>query len=393
MSATSMTITTFKRTAVSLPPSESVLLRANHGVGKSQVVRQVSAIIRKDIQKENPKWTFPVIDRRAGQLTEGDVVGLPSTDGEVTRFNPPDWYKQACKEPCVLFLDELNRGTTEVMQAMFQIVLDRELNGWKLHPLTRVYSAINTNAIYTVNEVDPALLDRFWVIDLEPTVEEWLAWAKNEDKEQGGGLHYFVVDFIQGHNQWLSPAKNANPGDKQPSARSWQKLDRAMKHAGIMDDPGSEMFYQLSRGFVGNECAIAFRDFCKTIDNQLSGEDLLERFTTKPVQAKVNRQTQERLNGLIDKLSEHVVKTCTKLTDAQGKNVQAFMKHLPQELRISLWSKLTVSGIDKIELAKSIHKWCAESVLDVFGVPMGEAGIGVVPNVPGIFKQQNKDAK
>src|SRR5437867_2646181 len=88
-------------------------------------------------------------------------VTFPSTDWNVTRFNPPEWYMQACERPMVLFLDELNRATNEVMQAAFQIVLDRQLNGWKLHPLTRVYAAINMGANYTVNEMDPALLDRF----------------------------------------------------------------------------------------------------------------------------------------------------------------------------------------------------------------------------------------
>ena len=189
-----MTITTFKEVAPKLPAQTSVLLRANHGVGKSGVARQVRALILKD---DPSLGEFPVIDRRAGQLSEGDVVGLPSTDGETTRFNPPDWVKKACLQPCFLFLDELNRGTIEVMQAFFQMALDHELNGWKLHPKSRVFSAINVNAAYTVTEMDPALLDRFYCIDLEPTVAEFLAWGRSADPEQGGNLHMFITDFIE----------------------------------------------------------------------------------------------------------------------------------------------------------------------------------------------------
>ena len=37
-----------------------------------------------------------------------------------------------------------------------------------------------------------------------------------------------------------------------------------------------------------------------------------------------------------------------------------------------------------LELAKSVHKWCVDSILDVFGVTKAEANKGKVPDVPGI---------
>jgi hypothetical protein len=66
------------------------------------------------------------------------------------------------------------------------------------------------------------------------------------------------------------------------------------------------------------------------------------------------------------------------------------MHDLPDELRISCWTKLAVQGVDRLELARSIHKWCAEEVLSTFGVPIGDAGVGVIPNVPGVFKGAQK---
>ena len=116
----------------------SVLLRGAHGIGKSQVVRQIAK-----------GFGLQVTDRRLSQMSEGDMIGLPSTDGEVTRFNPPEWYKDACTHARCLFLDELNRGLVGVLNGMFQIVLDRELgNGpdgkpMRLHPDTQVIAAVN----------------------------------------------------------------------------------------------------------------------------------------------------------------------------------------------------------------------------------------------------------
>jgi len=102
----------------------------------------------------------------------------------------------ACKGPKVLLLDEYNRATTEVLQTAMQITLDRELNGWKLHPETRIYAAINASAEYIVNELDPAQADRFWTVDLEATVEDWLTWA-SELVNGKTRIDSVIIDFIR----------------------------------------------------------------------------------------------------------------------------------------------------------------------------------------------------
>jgi hypothetical protein len=388
-----MSVTTFKEVAVKLLPCTSVLVRGNHGIGKSGIAKQVRLVLKA--MHGEKLGEFPVIDRRAGQLTEGDVVGLPSTDGETTRFNPPDWVKKACVQPCFLFLDELNRGTVEVMQAFFQLALDHELNGWKLHPLTRVFSAINDGASYTVTDIDPALLDRFFVIDLAPTTAEFIAFARNTDPEQGGNFPGVVADFIESNDRWLSPSKTADVGSVEPTPRAWEAVHRSLEAAGVLDNPSDELFFHVARGFVGNEAAIALRDFAKSIDNRITGEEILASYSDKgsPVRAKVKRMTQERQNGAVEKLADVVTKTCDSLTKEQGKNIAAFMKDLPDELKISLWSKVTAQGINKLELCQTLHEHCAEIVLGVFGVPMGEAGVGVTPNIPGIFKGDKAESK
>lgn len=382
---TSMAVRTFLKVAPILPASTSLLLRGNHGIGKSQIVRQLARVVRGQLGLTAAQ--FPVIDRRLSQVTEGDIIGLPSTDGEVTRFNPPDWFKKACDMPCMLFLDELNRATPEVMQAAFQIVLDRELNGWRLHPETRVCSAINASAAYNVNEVDPALLDRFWVVDINPDLADWLAWAKDPNKDEGGGnIHPTVSDFLSQNEKWLDPPKSSEMGKKETSRRSWERLNDALVAANLIEEPTAELFYPMCLGYIGTEASITFVEFAKTIDNRVTGEEIINDY--KKVKPKIDRLGQERMNTAIEKASDYIVKL-DKLTEKQGNNLAAFMKDLTGELRISLWTKITLHGIDKLELAKGIHKHCAKEILDVFGVPMGSAGIGVLPNIPGIFKTQS----
>jgi alkaline phosphatase D len=375
MSKTLMSVHTFVDVAPKLPASVSVLLRGETGIGKSQIARQVARVIAQMEKIAD----YEVIDRRLSQMSEGDMVGLPSTNGEVTRFNPPDWYKKACLKPCFLFLDELNRATHEVMQAAFQIVLDRELNGHKLHPQTRVFSAINVGSSYTVNEVDPALLNRFWVVDLSPDTKDWLAWARGDGK-----LSDVVIDFIANQDKWLDPPKNAEAGGSYATRRSWERLDRSLAHAGLTGDPANPAFYAMCLGFLGLEATCAFHEFAKTIDNRVSGPDIIDNYPK--VKAKIRRLGSERQNICIDKVTDHVIKNMEKLTPKQGENLKDFLLDLDGELRVACWSKLTQQGIDKLELAKSIHKYCAESILGVFGVPIGEAGVGILPNVPGVFQ-------
>ena len=139
-----MDIKTFKQLVPNLPPDISVLVSGATGVGKSDIFHQIGKSLN-----------LPVIDRRLSQMTEGDIIGLPSLEDGTTRFVPVDWIVKAAHEPVVLFLDEINRATIEVQQCAFQLVLDREINGVKLHPETRIYAAINEGSNYQIRPSDP----------------------------------------------------------------------------------------------------------------------------------------------------------------------------------------------------------------------------------------------
>ena len=375
-------ISTFINVALNLPKDVSILLRGDHGIGKSQVVRQIAALYADKHDIKN----FPIVDRRLSQMTEGDMVGLPSTDGEVTRFNPPDWYKSACTNPVCLFLDELNRATPEVMQAAFQIVLDRELNGHQLHPETRVFAAVNSGASYNVNEIDPALLDRFFVVDLRPELEDFEAWAIKENTSKPFGVNCapIVLDFLKVNEKFLDPAKNCEMDHVQPSRRSWERVGDALACAQILEKPENPLFYQICVGFVGLEASMAFHSFVKEFGQQISGDDILNNFSK--VKARFVKLTAERQVGVTTKTSEEILKL-EKLSPKQQKNIKAFFKELSAEHKISFWTSCVKMGAQNIELARTFHAAVGKSLVeDVFGVPAGKAGINKMPNIPGFLK-------
>jgi hypothetical protein len=337
-----MDIKTFLKVAPALPPDIALLVRGPHGIGKSQLFRQIAEGL--GFSKED------FIDRRLSQMTEGDLLGLPELTDGVTRFAPPDWYMSACLKAKIVLLDEFNRATPEVMQCGFQIVLDHELNGWKLHPETRVYAAVNASPEYTVNEMDPALLDRFWTIDLEPTVEDWINWAT------GAGIDPVMVDFIRQNPGHLRHSGQIEPGKVYPSQRSWDRLDQSLKKVGIdlTEAAGTapDLLYPISLGFVGLEGAITFRDFVKNYESILSAEDVLDRWTDKSVKDKIKKLTADKQNGLMDK----ILITAKKATwsPIQVSNIAAFVKSVSAEMTVSFFNKLMETN--QLENIRNLHK-------------------------------------
>ena len=205
-----------------------VLVRGRHGVGKSQVVYMIA----------DQSLKLPVIERRASQMTEGDLLGLPDNrDVEVngrkaTTWNAPDWLVQACTEPVVLFLDEVDRATPEVRQGLFELTDSRKINGWHLHPETRILAAVNGGehgSQYQVGEMDPAELDRWTVFDVEPTVEDWLRWAKSN-------VNTVVWDFINQNHAHLEHLGDFEPNKVYPSRRSWHRLDTTCAGGKLLAD-------------------------------------------------------------------------------------------------------------------------------------------------------------
>lgn len=418
MAKNAMGIANFVKLAKMMPPDTSMLIRADHGVGKSQITSQIADHFREVLrgQDELGPNEFPLIDMRLGQITEGDMIGLPFQQDGVTRFMPPWWVKLACEEPCMIFLDELNRGTTEVMQAGFQLVLDRKMQDNKLHPQTRVYAAVNTGASYTVNEMDPALLDRFWTIDLTPTVAEFLKWASSQDDMMG-----LIVDFIRQNERWLDPSENAEPGTVQVSRRSWHRLSRAIKFAGLEERPQAPEFYQMCMGFIGAEATIQFSDFAKNYNRQVSGADIMTKMVKQVKMGNnmaaikligsdedenvyderivkiISEMGAERLNAMIEKVGDYVKKNCKGkegIDDKKGTALAKFSTLLPAELRVSLWTVLVddgSGGLDDMELNKAIHRWCVAHLMAPLGVDIGKAGVGAVPSGNlGVFSSNKR---
>ena len=303
-----------------------ILLRGRHGVGKSCVVYQTAAAMG-----------LPIVERRASQMTEGDLVGLPVIQGEVTTFNPPDWFHQACNEPVALFLDEVDRATPEVRQGIFELTDSRKLNGHVLHPDTLIFAAVNGGEHgeqYQVGEMDPAELDRWTVFDVEPTCEDWLDWAK-------GNVDGVIWDFINQNRSHLEHSGDYEPNKVYPSRRSWDRLNQVLKGADLLENPGPAMF-ALSTSFVGFEAAVALNDFAKNYERVVTVEQLLEGERVEALEAfSLNEHC-----AMIEKVeAEEILKA--ELSDDHLINLANYFVTLPSEAAMKLWSVISQAGVQE----------------------------------------------
>ena len=313
-----------------LNDKKPVLIRGRHGIGKSCVVYQTADRLGKS-----------VVERRASQMTEGDLMGLPSVEGASTKWNAPDWFKTACEKPVLLLLDEVDRATLEVRQGIFELTDSRKLNGWKLHPETLIMAAVNGGdhgANYSVGEMDPAELDRWVCFDIEPTVEDWLTWAKEN-------VHGLVWDFINQNRNHLEHTDDPEPNKVYPSRRSWHRLNDCLVTGNLVESKNNlDVVYHLATGYVGFEAAVAFKDFAQNYESIVTPEDVLRDGVDKVKKLDINK-----FNALNEKFE--VVLADKELTESEVKNLAAYFGVLPAELAVHFWGKVcaTNAGIlDKL---------------------------------------------
>ena len=357
-----MDIKTFKNLAPKLPAEIAILMRGPTGVGKSQLAKQVADDLG-----------LPFIDVRGSTMSEGDVGGYPDIEGMketgVMTFCMPSWFVRSCREPVVLMLDEMNRSLPGVQQSFFQLVLDRELgndkdgNPYKLHPGTRVVAAVNHGSEYDVNEMDPALLRRFWTVDLDPSNQDWIDWAGP------AGIDPVTIDFIRNHPEHLRVnVAGVEPGTVAPNPASWARLDESLRHMDLAPSDiagtGDSAVYAMSTGFVGVEASIAYSEFIKRYERVISADDVL---AGKIDEARAKDLQASEALGVLDKLVENSKDNQWKTK--QAKNVAAFVNARGGEQLVYFWN--AVSKTQNLHNIQALHKEIGTKVVEIVRTARG----------------------
>lgn len=139
----------------------NMLLSGPAGVGKTAMLKEASSNLGLKMKYYSTATLDPYTD----------LVGIPVPDKDnktVEYFRP-----KLIDEANVIFFDELNRADPKTQDTVFEIIQFRSINGEKLPNLKMVVAAINPNdGNYKVDDLDPALLDRFDVyLTINPRID------------------------------------------------------------------------------------------------------------------------------------------------------------------------------------------------------------------------------
>lgn len=233
------------------------------GIGKSEIVQQWC--------EENG---YQFIDFRAAYREAVDLTGFPQprevTDEngnlrQQTLYFTPEFLPTKGKG--VFFLDEINRGTTSVMNTFMQLLTDRCIDKYKLPDGWIIAAAVNPeNEHNDVNTMDTALKDRFMICEVNYDKRAFVKYMERTEWDPA------VINFIEsGTWKYCKPEDLGNiAGIKYTSPRTFAMLNAVRKsdvpkalevdlYESILGKNIGRAFYQ----FVTDDAPVLYSDLVK----------------------------------------------------------------------------------------------------------------------------------
>jgi AAA domain (dynein-related subfamily) len=223
--------------------STPVMVWGPPGIGKSQIVAAVAA-----------RHNAPVIDIRLSQMEPTDLRGIPFRDDDSVVWSIPALLPNEKRHGArgILFLDEITSAPPTVTAAAYQLILDRRLGEYCVPDGWAIFAAGNRHGDRGVTYAMPApLANRFTHYDLEAHLDDWIAWAYQNDIDER------VIAFLHFRPELLFEMKSSTTLTAFPSPRTWAYADRALKKFG--DAP--ELLLDGLQACVGAAAGIEFKAF------------------------------------------------------------------------------------------------------------------------------------
>lgn len=275
------------------------------GIGKSEIMAQLAE--KRDIA---------FLDFRLSTIESSDVRGIPTPDltRGSSRWLPPetipfeafaDLYvpgdpkKRKFKDGGILFLDEFNRARFDVLQAAFQMVLDRRvglhkiLDNWFLACAGNLGEADKTE----VTEItDSALNNRFihFFIDERGIFDCWVEWAEGEGK-----VNHDVIGYLRSTPSAIYTEVKENDVIFC-TPRSWTKFGRLLDQN--VDMNPIEVTNLLGPHIIG-AASVSFISFLKE-RSKIKPEDVL--FKYEKFAAQIKKLPRDRIYSISTEIVAYI---------------------------------------------------------------------------------------
>lgn len=344
---------TLKSVDLVLATGEVPLIVGETGIGKTALAKELA---------ETNNWSLIVID--GNLLKEGEIGGLPTIESytrldrkgekvekKATVYAVHHKLREIDAEiaqgnTVLLFIDEINRCEHTVQQELMNLILNREINGYRLPADVKIVAAMNPSGKfssdfdYQVVDMDVAQENRFVWLYMEPDYLQWLDWAVES------GLEPKVIEFISTFPEYLL---KINVEDVRATPRSYERISRLYKiYRQQQEVVPKSVFLNVLRGNVGKLIAEEFASFIESDHQPLITFDEIfsPEFLPETVIDKIKQESHTRLYLA----AKNILKILAEQTALGDLNVNAklnrlidFLKLYPVDLMIGIMKEMKSS--------------------------------------------------
>lgn len=353
-------IETLKSVDLVLATGEVPLVVGESGIGKTALAKELS--------KEN-NYSLVIID--GNLLKEGEIGGLPTVEsykiinsnGEQienkttiyavhNKLREIDIEIEKGKE-VLLFIDEINRCEHTVQQELMNLILNREINGYRLDENVKILAAMNPSSKYgsdfdyQVVDMDAAQENRFVWLNMESDHNVWIKWAI------GSGIEQKVIEFISTFPEYLN---KVNDEDIRATPRSYERVSKTYKVYKEQGNIPRNVFLNVIKGNIGKVIAEEFMSFIEANHEPLvSYEDVFSGGALDlDIIEKIKNENHTRLYlsamNILRDLEIKVKNENFEKTYHMNRFVE-FLKVYPIDLRVGIMKDIKNSFICVYEIA------------------------------------------
>lgn len=326
---------------------EVPLVIGESGIGKTALAHRVAK-----------EYNYHLVTIDANLLKEGEIGGLPTVINGFTVYathHKLSEISEAVKkgEEVLLFIDELNRCDHAVQQELMNLILNREINGYKLDKGVNIIAAMNPSnryegfyeSEYQVVDMDPAQEDRFVWLQMESDIKEWIKWGMNN-----GNIHPDIIEFISTFPEYLHTPNSRESLKATP--RSWERISKAYK---LYKAKGSSYsintLLNVVRGNVGESISTDFANYISNIKKPLISMEDLFAHEVLPVELRDDLLNESHsrlyilakncLNYLGDNMKDSSIELFSDLLMVYPRDLRlGIMKEIKKDYPKDLYEKL-----------------------------------------------------
>ena len=244
----------------------------------------------------------------------------------------PSWLvklEEKCKDgkQHILFFDEITNTFPRVQGIVFNIILNKEVNGkWKLPDNARIVAAGNEmEDSLSANELSEPLFNRFSHVYIKTTTESWLKWASVHN------IHPAIYSFIAYKNG--SVLRSRYDGKKvNADPRKWEMASKMLYKT---NNPA------MLRSLVGEDITKEFLAFCAS--RVITLEDVLtDNYSNEDIESLNTAEKYATVMGL------------SMVDESNIRKIREFIKNMNSEL-LKVFDNLWANTENRLEILNEIE--------------------------------------